>query len=275
MQDAEKLQELTSALAEEQQARQQLAAELQTAQAALTAAEHARLEFVSLVTHELRVPMTSIKGYTDLLIKGVMGPVSETQLAFLRTIRANVERMSRMVADLSDINKLEGNDVKLNWAVVPLPEAVDEAARALKDEIAQKSQALIIKLPEDLPALHCDRGRLIQVLNTLLSNATKYTPERGGIIVTATADAAAQTVQIKVQDSGYGILADEQARVFEKFFRASDEETRQTPGNGLALHVAQRVLELHGGRIWFESTRGKGTSFYLELPMAAAAPANA
>lgn len=258
---ADEISALTEALARERQAHQET-------ETALAEAQHARQQFVSLVTHELRVPMTSIKGYTDLLLKGIMGPVSDAQKNFLQTIRFNVERMSRMVADLSDINKLEARTLKLTPSAVILDDALDEALRSLTSAIEEKHQTLVREIPEALPSLWCDRARLIQVLTNLLSNAHLYTPEGGVITVAAehvTGDA--EDVRIAVRDNGIGILPEEQNRIFELFFRASDEETRQTPGNGLALHLSKLLMEQQNGQIWFESERGHGSTFYIRLPI--------
>lgn len=247
----ERIEALEAALAREQQAVQ--------------AAEQARQDFVSLVTHELRVPMTSIKGYTDLLLKGIMGPVNDAQLNFLKTIRSNVERMSKMVADLADINKVEGGHLTLNLASVPFNDAlIDESLKPYQAELEEKSLTLLRTLPEALPSLTCDRHRLIQVLGNLLSNAIKYSPE--GAQITVEAAAEGDMVRVTVTDTGYGILAEEQARVCEKFFRASDEETRATPGNGLSLHLSRALVALQGGQLGFESERGKGSVFYFTLP---------
>ncbi len=257
---ADEIRTLTEALAREQQARQE-------AEAALAEAQRARQQFVSLVTHELRVPMTSIKGYTDLLLKGIVGPVSDAQQNFLQTIRANVERMSRMVADLSDINKLEARAVKFSPSTVILNDALDEAVRGLASAIAERRQTLVRDIPDTLPPLWCDRARLVQVLANLFSNAHLYTPEGGAITVTAEhVSGDTEKVRIAVRDNGIGILPEEQERIFEAFFRASDEETRQIPGNGLALHLSRLLVEQQNGRIWFESERGKGSVFIIQLP---------
>jgi len=262
MQDADKITELTEALEREQQAR--IAAE----NAARTA-QTSQYEFITLVTHEFRVPMTSIKGYTYLLIKGLMGPVNEAQINFLNVIRSNVERMSRMVSDLSDINKIAEQRIKLSLVALPLKPVLEEVVQNYEDAVAQKNQTLTRQLPETLPNICADRTRLIQILDNLISNATKYTPAGGCIVVSAKyASEDGDYMDITVQDNGIGILANEQNRVFEKFFRASDEETRQTPGNGLALHLSKILTEMQGGRIWFESQRGQGTTFHLRLPAA-------
>jgi signal transduction histidine kinase len=255
----EEVRTLGEALAREQQAREK-------AEAALVEAQRARQQFVSLVTHELRVPMTSIKGYTDLLLKGIVGPLNEAQTNFLQTVRANVERMARMVADLGDINKLEGQGLKFTPTAVSLVTALDEALRPLENAIAQKGQTVTRAIPADLPALWCDHDRLVQVLANLLSNAHLYTPEGGILTITAAPAPDAPAVRVAVRDNGIGILPEEQHRVFEMFFRASDEETRQVPGNGLALHLSRRLVEQQGGHLWFESERGVGSTFTFQLP---------
>ncbi|MBN1872857.1 MAG: HAMP domain-containing histidine kinase [Anaerolineae bacterium] len=250
---------LADALALEQQARQD-------AEAALAEAQRARQQFVSLVTHELRVPMTSIKGYTDLLLKGIMGPLNEAQTNFLQTVRANVERMARMVADLGDINKLDGQTLTFTLTAVALDAALDVALRPLENAIVQKGQTVTRVIPEALPVLWCDHDRLVQVLGNLLNNAHLYTPEGGTLTVIAERAPDVSTVRVAVCDNGIGILPEEQHRVFEMFFRASDEETRQSPGNGLALHLSKRLVEQQGGQLWFESERGVGSTFIFQLP---------
>ncbi|MBN2390644.1 MAG: HAMP domain-containing histidine kinase [Anaerolineae bacterium] len=250
---------LTEALVREQQARQE-------AETALAEAQRARQQFVSLVTHELRVPMTSIKGYTDLLLKGIVGPLNEAQTNFLQTVRFNVERMARMVADLGDINKLEGQILTFTPAAVALNTALNEALRPLEKAIAQKSQTITRTISDDLPALWCDHDRLVQILGNLLSNAHLYTPEGGDVTITAEFVPDASAVRVALRDNGIGILPEEQHHVFEMFFRASDEETRQVPGNGLALHLSKRLIEQQDGQLWFESQRGVGSTFTFQLP---------
>lgn len=263
MRDVDKITELTEALERERQARIEAETDVQAAKAS-------QYEFITLVTHELRVPMTSIKGYTDLLMKGLMGPVNEAQINFLNVIRSNVERMSRMVSDLSDINKIAEQRLKLNLSAIPFKPVLENVIQNYEDILAQKNQTLTQQLPEVLPNIYADRTRFYQTLDNLINNATKYTPEGGCIVISAKyACEDDDYLDITVQDNGIGILTGEQNRVFEKFFRASDEETRQTPGNGLALHLSKILTEMQGGRIWFESQRGQGTTFHLRMPAAA------
>lgn len=256
---ADEIRALQEALAREQEARQE-------AEAARTEAQRARQQFVSLVTHELRAPMTSIKGYTDLLLKGIMGPLNEAQTNFLQTVRSNVERMARMVADLGDINKLDGQTLTFTLAAVALDTVLNEVLKPLTLALAQKEQTVARAIPAEFPALWCDHDRLAQVLSNLFSNAHLYTPAGGLITVSAECAPGAPVARVVVQDNGIGIVPEEQHRVFELFFRASDEETRRVPGNGLALHLSRRLIERQDGQLFFESTRGVGSTFILELP---------
>ena len=254
----EKIIELTQQLTQEQLARQQ-------AEATLEKTEEARQEFISLVAHELRVPMTSIKGYTDFLLKGIMGPINDTQLNFLNVIRTNVERMSRMVSDLSDINKIQGKQLQIKLAEVNLATALTAVIEKQQNDIELKSHTLTTTISDNVSTLHCDKTRLMQILNNVIGNAIKYTPENGAITIAATLEDK-NSVHITVKDNGIGIVENEQARIFEAFFRASDEKTRQTPGNGLALHLTQLLVEMQQGHIWFESSPGQGSTFHITLP---------
>lgn len=236
------------------------------AEAALRAERKAHLAFISLLTHELRVPITSIMGYTDLLIKGIMGPINEPQAGFLNTIRANTERMTRMVADLSDINKANGEALKLSLEAVELAPLLQEAVEALSSALDEKEQAIEVALPADLPPARGDCARLKLVFQRLLENAIQYTPSGGTVTVAAHLDGATETLLVSIQDTGIGIPEDEQDRIGEMFFRASDEKTRETTGNGLSLHLCQQLLALHKGGLRFESSRDAGSTFYLTLP---------
>lgn len=256
------IQELTAALESERHAREKAEAEL----------EHTiqnQQDFISLVAHELRIPMTAIQGYTDLLIKVIMGPVNETQLSFLKTIRANIERMSRLVSDLSDINKIAGNRLEMRSEAVNLWTQLEAVKTDFSGMLSEKQLQLRIMLPESLPALWCDAERLQQVLANLLRNAIQYTPDNGHIhIIAAVETDKPDRVQVQISDSGIGIPSDQQEHVFEIFFRADDNETRQTSGNGLALHLSKKLIEMQDGTIDFHSERGQGSTFRMTLPVA-------
>ncbi|GAB4206992.1 MAG: hypothetical protein OHK0022_34640 [Roseiflexaceae bacterium] len=239
--------------------------------AAVQAATAAKNEFISVVAHELKVPMTSIRGYTDILLSGMAGPVSETQNECLQTIREGVERMRMLVADLTDISRIESGDLGLEIEAVSLAVLIEEAASTLRAEVEQKRQTLLLLLPEGLAQVRADRRRVLQILTNLLSNAHKYTPEGGEITVRTTVEPSADepihtVVHVAVQDTGLGISAEDQERIFQRFFRSGDRRVRAMPGTGLGLSITRHLVELQGGRIWFESTLGHGTTFHFTLP---------
>src|SRR5690606_25005859 len=144
-------------------------------------ANRAKSEFISLVTHELRIPMTSIRGYADLLLAGLAGPLSDSQKQFLKTIRRNLDRMAVLVGDLADINRMESGRMTFELGEFDLNQLVEEVARDMADALDARQQTLTLALAPLLPAAYADRTRIVQVLEYLLDNAHKYTPEGGAI----------------------------------------------------------------------------------------------
>jgi signal transduction histidine kinase len=238
-------------------------------------ANQAKSEFISFVAHELKTPMTSIRGYTDLVAQGAVGPVSQPQANFLATIRLNVDRMAALVSDLNDVSRIESGRLKLEFAAVALAPAMEEVLEALRSQIEGKEQKLTLDIPPDLPPAWVDRGRLIQILTNLVSNAYKYTPHGGMLRIAAERspnrwDPAGppEVVHFLIQDSGLGISPQEQKSIFQKFFRSEDGTVRDLPGTGLGLHITRNLVEMHGGRIWFESELHKGSTFHFTVPAA-------
>lgn len=231
---------------------------------AVKRANEAKSKFVSVVSHELRLPMTSIKGYTDLLRTGMVGPVNEQQQQFLNVIRNNVERMSVLVSDLSDTARIETGRLKLNLVPVNLAEALAEAAENLKAQVEGKQQTLTVNAPAALPPVHADKARLQQILSNLLSNAHKYSPPGAAIGLAAEADGA--QVRVSVSDTGYGIGPADLAKLFSQFFRSDDPHIREQPGWGLGLHVTKGLVEAQGGALTAQSELGRGSLFAFTLP---------
>jgi signal transduction histidine kinase len=237
-------------------------------------ANDAKSEFVSFVAHELKNPMTSIKGYTELLAAGAVGPINEMQNNFLHTIRSNVERMSTLVSDLNDNSKIEAGRLRLDYKAVDLSEVVDEVIRSTDRQTEDKKQEILVQVPESLPQVWADQTRIGQVLTNLMSNAHKYTPEGGQIVIGAAASTnqwdpagAANVVHIWVEDNGIGISAEDQQKIFSKFFRSDDQKAREAPGTGLGLNITRSLVEMQGGKIWFESEFRKGTTFHFTIPV--------
>ncbi len=227
-------------------------------------ADRAKTDFVSTVSHELRTPMTSIKGYADLMLLGAAGPVSETQSRFLNVIKSNADRLSILVNDLLDISRIESGRVKLDIRPISIESVIEQVATSLRGRIEEKHLTLRLSLPEEeLPRVYGDRDRVIQILTNLVSNAYQYTPDGGSITVKARV--ADSTVQVDVTDTGIGIAPENQAKVFERFFRVDDPNVQEFPGTGLGLAIVRSLIEMHEGRIWLESEVGKGTTFSFTL----------
>jgi signal transduction histidine kinase len=239
--------------------------QLAEARDAAVSANQSKSEFVSVVSHELKIPMTSIKGYSDLMLSGATGQLNENQTSFLTTIRNNVNRMAALVTDLGDISRIEGGNLRLEPRNVAIWDVIDEAVTLTLPQITQKHQTITVDIPVELPKGWCDRSRITQVLTNLLNNANKYTPEGGAIIVHAVIKN--DMIQIKVEDNGLGMTAEDQLKLFSKFFRSADDKVREAPGTGLGLSITKNLIELQGGKIWFESEFRKGTSFYFTVPI--------
>ncbi len=231
---------------------------------AVQQADLAKSKFVSVVSHELRIPMTSIRGYTDLLRKEIVGPINTQQANFLEVIQSNVERMSVLVSDLSDISRIETGTLKLERVSVSISGSIEEVVRSLQPKLEEKQQTLSIDLDLNLPPIQTDPTRLIQVLTNLLSNAWKYTPEGGEIRIAARQGAG--QVRIEVKDTGIGIGSSEQNLIFSQFFRSESDSVREQQGWGLGLNVTKRLVELMGGVIGFDSVLDRGSTFWFTLP---------
>jgi signal transduction histidine kinase len=239
------------------------------------AANDAKSEFVSFVAHELKNPMTSIKGYTELLAKGAVGTITDMQANFLATIHSNVERMSTLVSDLNDNSKIEAGRLRLDFKAIDLAGVVDEVMRSTKRQLEDKKQTTDLIIPTKLPKIWADPTRLAQIIVNLVSNANKYTPESGIITIGAEKSSnqwdpggAAMVVHIWVKDNGIGISLEDQKKIFQKFFRSEDSKARESPGTGLGLNITRSLIEMMGGRVWFESEFRQGTTFHFTVPVA-------
>jgi signal transduction histidine kinase len=225
------------------------------------------VEFVSMIAHDLRLPTTNVRGYSDLLLKETVGPLSDMQKQFLSVIHNNTYYMETLTYNLSDIAKIDHDRMLLNPVPVSLETIVNAVLEKLGPKIKEKEQTLELDLPA-LPEVSADKARIEQVVRIVLENAHLYTPAGGKI--TATAKEQDGFVRMTVTDTGIGISPEDQETcLFTKFFRADDPMVQEHKGGGNNLYVAKRLVELMGGEMAAESELGKGSTFWFTLPVAA------
>ncbi len=227
-----------------------------------------RTRFISTMTHELRLPLTSIRGYSDLMAKQLVGPLNDQQQNFMETIQRNILRMTRLISDLSDLNRLESGRMNNEPADFNIGTAITKALESVQADIDKKQQTIENNdLMTDI-SVHLDESKVIQVITNILENANKYTPENGSIKISINAEDSnsPDMVKVTIKDNGIGIRDDERKKVFEQFFRSEEQAVRDSTGWGLGLSVTQMLQELLGGQIQLNSVHGEGTEVTLLFP---------
>jgi signal transduction histidine kinase len=221
-------------------------------------------DFVASVSHELRTPLTSISGYVELMIEGEAGSLNQEQLSFLGVVRRNADRLLRLVGDLLFAAQSDARQVEFERAPVDLLPLIMHAFEAARPAAADREIELALET-ESVGGLDGDAGRLGQMIDNLMSNALKFTPPGGTVSLRLSqrSDAA----QIEIADTGMGISDDDQARLFERFFRTSVATEQAIQGTGLGLSIAAAIAEGHGGTIEVKSEVGRGTTFTVILPI--------
>jgi signal transduction histidine kinase len=229
------------------------------------ASQH-KSQFVANMSHELRTPLAAMLGYAELMEEGIYEPLGEKSLAALARIRSNGKHLLGLINTVLDIAKIESGQFTLNMTEYSV-ETVVETVRVATESLAQnKKLALTTAVAKPLPIGIGDEQRLTQVLLNLVGNAIKFT-DTGEVRVTA--EAADGHFAISVVDTGPGIPEQERTRIFEQFHQVDDSNTKTKGGTGLGLAIAKQIVEMHGGRIWVDSTLGRGSTFQMELPIRA------
>lgn len=233
-----------------------------------------KAEFVSIASHELKTPLSVIRGYVSLLRDGIYGPVSETQEKTLTAVGEQTDRLTRLVGRLLDVSRFEAGSGRLETRAVPLQPFLAELHDDFEVLAQQNRIDFALETDPSLPdAVEADADRLNEVLGNLLSNAFKFTEPEGSIRLRAARDA--DRLRIEVEDSGVGIPADQLPRIFEKFYQVENVAQPRSAGSGLGLAIAKEIVEAHGGTIAAESRVEQGTRFSVLLPLTPPAPAPA
>ena len=228
-------------------------------------ADRLKSEFIATASHELRTPLTSIRGYVDLLLLNTLGSLSQEQSDFLKVVKNNVARLVELIDDLLDVSKVEAGEIRLRREPTDLSEVLHEVGEALYSQFTERSISLAIDVQEGLPKVMADRQRLRQIAVNLVSNACKYTQVGGHVDIMLCN--GGNRLRVDVRDTGVGINEDAQRYIFTPFFRADNPLRDEVGGTGLGLSITKRLVELHGGEIWFDTHEGQGSTFSFTLPL--------
>ncbi len=228
--------------------------------------QRARDNFLYHVTHELRTPLTNIHAYAETLTKPGFDD-EQTRKECYNVLISETQRLSRLVEDILSISQMEVGTVRLNMGNVDLARLIRQMVQDNLGAADEKRIDLTLAMPPKMPKIEGDKQRLSVLLSNLIGNAIKYTPENGKVHVAV--EAHESYVSIAVEDTGIGISPEDQAHVFDKFYRAADDKVQEITGTGLGLALAREVARLHGGDIQLESEVGRGSRFTIELPTAA------
>ena len=253
-----------------EQEREEFTRELEIRNERLLELDRLKDEFVALVSHELRTPLTSIRGYLELVMDGEAGPVTDDQRQFLGVVERNANRLLDLVGDLLFLAQIEAGKLSLEVGAVDLAALAAESVETARPLAEEKGVTLTLAT-SPLPLLAGDRARLAQLLDNLVSNAIKFTPEGGRVDVRASASNG--NAILEVRDTGMGIAAEEQEHIFERFFRTSRATEQAIQGTGLGLAISKAIVHAHGGAITLASSEGEGATFKVAIPIRAAAPA--
>jgi PAS domain S-box-containing protein len=227
--------------------------------------EETQNTFISVISHELKTPVSIIKGYAETLGREDASWDQETLRDGLQVISEEADRLARQIADLLEVSRLQASGMRLEpseWSLPPLVAQVVERFAAQ----AGDTFSFELRLPDDLPAVYADYERTRTVLENLISNAVKYSPEGGAIRIAARANG--DHAIVSVSDQGIGIPLEERGKLFQRFYRVDNRLRRETQGVGLGLFLSKAIVEAQGGRIWVESQPGRGSRFSFTLPLA-------
>jgi len=238
---------------------------LQVAYEELKRLDIAKSEFISIASHQLRTPLSAIKGYLSMILEGSYGKLPEKVKKPMENVFVSNERLIKLVNDILSVSKIEAGEMEMNWKREDLREIIKEVISELSIKAKEKNLYLNFEEPKEFPKVLLDREKIRQVILNLVDNAIRYT-QKGG--VTVKLQIANGRLQIVVSDTGEGLTKEEKEKLFERFSRGTAGTKFWTEGAGLGLYVARRFVEMHNGKIWAESEgRGKGSTFYVELPM--------
>ncbi len=226
-----------------------------------------KANFVANVSHEIRSPLVATEKAISLILSKSTGEISENQEQFLTIAERNLKRLGNIINDLLDLSKLEAGKMELKRVPTSLEAVINEAIEGLQVWASTKSISIEKRIQNGLPEINIDADKIIQVLNNLIGNAIKFTPNDGKITVEAILREKNKGIEVSVQDTGIGIDESDLHRVFDKFYQSGERVATDVSGTGIGLSIAREIVELHSGKIWAESEKGKGARFIFILPL--------
>jgi len=230
--------------------------------------ERIKTEFVSLAAHQLRTPLSAIKWTLRMLLDGDLGEITKKQREFIEKTYQSNERMINLINDLLDVTRIEEGRYLYKPVLSAFENVVQFVVNSYQDETKRKNITLEFKKPRTkLPRITIDVEKVRLAIQNLLDNAVRYTPSGGKITISLESLNEGKEIQLSIKDTGVGIPQDQQERVFTKFFRAANVMRMETEGSGLGLFIIKNIIEAHGGKIWFESKEGEGTTFFFSIPV--------
>ncbi len=246
---------------------------LERAVARLEELDRLKSNFLATMSHELRTPLTSVIGYAEMMAEGLAGPITQEQRDYLATILSKADQLLGMITSVLDVAALESGPLALERSQLSLAELVASEIATFTSQAGKRGIAIQLEARGDTSVVG-DKKKIRQVVASLLSNAVKFTPDRGHVGVAVRpgplspqeADAA-RAIQLVVSDSGIGIPRDHVAKIFEPFFQVDSSSTRAFGGTGLGLTLAKAYVEAHGGRIWVDTSPGQGSTFVATFPL--------
>jgi signal transduction histidine kinase len=238
--------------------------EIQEKSRQLAEASQHKSQFLANMSHELRTPLNAILGYTELIADGTYGEPTEKMLGVLKRLETNGKHLLGLINDVLDLSKIEAGQLVLELGDYSLREVAQTVYNAVEPLAADKKLSFRAEIAPDLPRGRGDERRLTQVLLNLVGNAIKFT-DSGEVVINGRAGNGSFT--LSVRDTGPGISAVDQVKLFQEFQQADNSITRKKGGTGLGLAISKRIVEMHGGRIWVESTLGQGSTFFVSLPV--------
>ncbi len=235
---------------------------LQNANVKLTELDRLKSDFISLVSHELKTPLSAIRTSAEFL-ESEGNTDTKVQKEMLANIIRNIDRQTHMINDILDLSKIEAGKMEFQFEEVDFHEVADIALENMEQPALKKRSTISRDIPDMLPSVYADREKLVIVLNNLLGNALKFTPDGGKILLSA--KKMDDSIEIRVKDTGIGIEKDKLIKIFDKFYQVDSSSRRKTGGSGLGLSIAYGIVRAHGSEIYVESTPGKGSTFFFRL----------